>query len=66
MSGHCRKTKPELILLDVMMPEMDGIETFSISIETRTDDPIIFTTKPINLDEALAQYSVALQSVCKT
>ena len=44
-----RKTKPDLILLDVMMPEMDGFETFGEirrieDAEGLTNTPVIFLT----------------------
>ncbi len=39
------KNRPELILLDVLMPEMDGFETLSKVQETEAKDiPVIFLT----------------------
>lgn len=47
------KRKPDLILLDIMMPEMDGYEVCQIlkSQESTKDIPIIFLTAKIQEDD---------------
>lgn len=48
---------PDLIVLDVMMPEMDGIETFQALRQMRDLDhiPVVFMTAKAQSDE-VAQY----------
>jgi len=44
--GLARETRPDFILLDLMMPEMDGVETFGrLRGDARTASiPVIFLT----------------------
>jgi len=46
-------TRPDLILLDVMMPGMDGPETFRAirRLENRADIPVVFMTAKVQPDE---------------
>ncbi len=43
--------KPDLILLDVIMPELDGIATYRKLTELSIDIPVIFMTANDNVDE---------------
>lgn len=45
--------KPDLILLDMMMPDMDGITTFGKlrELDTAKDTPIIFMTAKVQPQE---------------
>ena len=49
--------KPDLVLLDVMMPGMDGIATFEKLKETPTFDntPVVFMTAKVQVNE-IQQY----------
>jgi len=49
MFKFLEKTTPDLILLDIEMPEMDGFEALSRLNESKTDIPVIFLT---NLHDA--------------
>ncbi|BCX15705.1 MAG: hypothetical protein KatS3mg097_597 [Candidatus Parcubacteria bacterium] len=52
------KNKPDIILLDVIMPEMDGVETF-FAIKDRPElqnIKIFFITSMDDLNEELAKY----------
>lgn len=42
------KWEPDLVLLDVMMPEMDGPATYAAIRALRTDLPIVFITARAN------------------
>ena len=48
-----KKRKPDLIILDIMMPEMDGIETAkALKYDLATNDiPIIFLTALLTKEE---------------
>ena len=51
-----RTTKPDLVLLDLMMPDMDGWEVYQqlkASDVTRTIPVIIITAKAQNIDKVL-------------
>jgi two-component system alkaline phosphatase synthesis response regulator PhoP len=53
-----KEKKPQVILLDIMMPEMDGIETF-LEIKNNPelkDIKIFFITSLDDLDAELANY----------
>lgn len=60
--------KPDLILLDVMMPEMDGLATFKAlkKIPEMKDTPVIFLTAKVQSHE-VEQYKVmgALDAISK-
>jgi len=51
----CRAQLPDLVLLDVMMPEMDGFETCQ-KLREFTDIPIIFATANDKLEEHLKAF----------
>jgi len=44
MFKFLEKTTPDLILLDIEMPEMDGFEALSRLKENKTDIPVVFLT----------------------
>lgn len=48
--GVARREKPDLIVLDVMMPEMDGYE-FMLAHRKEADTPIILLTARVEDDE---------------
>lgn len=57
---YVREEKPDLILLDIMMPEMDGYETcrrLKSDLNTR-DIPVIFLTARIDQDDVLRGFEV--------
>lgn len=51
--GLAAELRPDLVLLDVMMPEMDGIETLRrLRADPRTADlPVVFVTAKVQLHE---------------
>lgn len=51
----CRGTLPDLVLLDVVMPAMDGYET-CCKLREFTDIPIIFVTANDTLDEHMMAF----------
>ena len=51
----CKERLPDLVLLDVMMPEMDGYETCR-KLREFTDIPIIFATANESLEEHLKTF----------
>lgn len=46
----CLRVSPDVILLDIMMPEMDGFETFG-KLREITNSPIIFFTAKVQKEE---------------
>jgi putative two-component system response regulator len=55
----CSERLPDLILLDVIMPDMDGYET-CLQIREFTDIPIIFATGNETLDEHMAAFDAGV------
>ena len=55
-----RKTKPELVLLDVMMPELNGYETCEImkSDDDLKDVPVIFLTAKSDIEDLVEAFNV--------
>jgi DNA-binding NarL/FixJ family response regulator len=51
----CRKQKPQVIMLDIRMPKMDGIEAAKIILEEKLSLPLFLTTfdEPKLLNDAL-------------
>lgn len=56
----CRKARPDLILLDIMMPEMDGYQVFNeIQKDIKLADiPIIFITAKANEEDIITGLSL--------
>jgi CheY-like chemotaxis protein len=54
----CQKLKPDLILMDVMMPEMNGYETCKEikKLKNCTDIPIIFLTAKNNTEDLVEAF----------
>lgn len=57
-----RQVHPDLILLDVMMPEMDGLATFRKvrEIEGFENTPIIFITSKVQTHELESYFSLGV------
>ncbi|HMX45686.1 MAG TPA: response regulator [Candidatus Obscuribacter sp.] len=57
--------KPDLILLDMMMPGMDGISTFGKlrELDTAKDTPIIFMTAKVQPEEIESYKILGAQGV---
>ncbi len=53
----CKERLPDLVLLDVLMPEMDGYETCQ-KLREFTDIPIIFVTATNSVEEHLKAFDV--------
>ncbi len=55
--GVVTQFKPDLIILDVMMPDMDGVSTFKAlrKLETTSSAPVIFLTAKVQPKE-VAEY----------
>ncbi len=61
-----RKFKPDLILLDVVMPEIDGIETLKLIRAENVTTPIIFmTAKDSPTDQAVFSRLDAIGIIAK-
>ena len=54
------KVKPDLVLLDIMMPELDGYETCKIMKESPAlcDIPVIFLTAKSDVDDLVQAFDV--------
>ena len=62
-----RKKKPEIILLDIMMPEMDGYEMCKILKEDTSfkDIPVIFLTGKTEADDLVKGFDVGAADYVK-
>lgn len=57
------EAKPDVILLDVMMPDMDGPTTLRMLKEAGTEAPVIFITAKIQKHELAAYYELGAAGV---
>lgn len=57
-----REIKPDLILLDVVMPGMDGADVISLIREDKSikDTPVVFLTAIVREEEASSQTSFTM------
>ena len=65
--GSIRKKKPELILLDIMMPEMDGYEMCKILKDDTSfkDIPVIFLTGKTDTDDLVKGFELGAADYVK-
>ena len=61
-----QREKPDLILLDIMMPEMDGITMSKKLKELNIDVPIIFLTNMGDLKHISGAMETATEYIIKT
>lgn len=61
---QCRSHRPDLVLLDVMMPDLDGYETARM-IRAEFQVPIIFLTSKMEASEMVAGLEIADDYVTK-
>ena len=57
------KTKPDLILLDVMMPEMDGFEAAKIlkANPATSEIPVVFVTAKTDVNSFVAGFEIGAE-----
>jgi DNA-binding response OmpR family regulator len=53
----CENINPDIILLDLMMPDVDGFETFNL-LRKKTNAPIIFISASSNQDHAVRSLQI--------
>ena len=58
----CKDQLLDLVLLDVMMPEMDGYETCR-KLKEFTDIPIIFATVSVSLEDHLKAFDASAEDL---
>jgi two-component system sensor histidine kinase/response regulator len=58
--SQAEQTRPDIILLDIMMPEMDGFETCERlkAMESTKDIPVIFMTALTDVDSKLRAFTI--------
>ena len=58
--GKCAEVKPDVILLDLMMPELDGFETFQ-RLKRVTEAPVIVITASGDRNNAVKSFQAGME-----